>query len=107
MKFVRYRDGENTLEYRPVDRLVGIADTVNDEIQLYFEPVSNTADRVDYVDLSVINENEKGVITAIVEAINQGANNIITIADDHTSEYIHSDLDAVVAIVADGNANPA
>ena len=34
MKFVRYRDGENTLEYRPVDRIVGIADTVNDEIQV-------------------------------------------------------------------------
>tara|TARA_R100000808_G_C2089197_1_gene110217 strand:+ start:349 stop:672 length:324 start_codon:yes stop_codon:yes gene_type:complete len=107
MKFLRYRDGENTLEYRPVNRLLGISDTVNDEIQLFFKATTNDPDDVDYVDLSVLNENETGVIRAIVEAINTGASHIVTVADDHTSDYIHPDLDAVVAIVAASDTNPS
>ena len=107
MKFLRLRDAEDELNYRPVSRLVGIGDTLADEIQLYFEPVSNTADRVDYWDLSVTNNNEKAVINAIVQAMNSGAANIITVADDHTSDYIHADLDAVVEMALDANANPS
>ena len=107
MKFLRYRDGEDTLEYRPVNRLLGISDTVADEIQLYFKATDGSTGNVDYVDLSVLNDNETGVIRAIVEAINSGASHIITIADDHTSDYIHPDLDAVVAIVAASDTNPS
>ena len=107
MRFIRYRDGENTLNVRPVSRLLGISDTVDDEIQLFFKADTNDPDDVDYVDLSVTNENETAVIERIVEEINFSKNPIILVADDHTSEYIHSDIDEVVAIANASDANPA
>jgi hypothetical protein len=105
-RFIRFRDLENELNVRPVSRLIGISDTVNDEIQLFFEADTGAAAVVDYVDLSVTNDNEKAVIEAISKEINFSKDPIIIVADDHTSDYIHTDLDEVVEIALASSTDP-
>jgi len=37
MKFLRFRDGNNTLQFRPASTLLGISNTVDGEVQLFFD----------------------------------------------------------------------
>ena len=106
-RFVRYRDGENTLEYRPVDRLINISGNVDGQIDAYFEPRDGTIGNVDTVSFSVTNDKELEVMRAIVESISYSTTPVVLIADDHTSDYIHPELDAVDDISNGTDTNPS
>ena len=106
-RFVRYRDGENTLNIRPASRIVSIQNTVDGQIDMFFDPRDGTIGNVDTVELSVTNDKERDVMRAIVEAVNYSTSPIVLIADDHTSEYIHDELDEVDSIANADDTNPA
>ncbi len=106
-RFIRYRDGENTLEYRPVDRLINISGNVAGQIDMYFDPRDGTTGNVDTVSLSVISDKELTVMKAISNAINFSTNPVVVVADDHTADYIHPNLDAVDGIANASDTNPS
>lgn len=107
MKFLRFRDGNDTLQFRPASTLLGISNTVDGEVQLFFQDDANAQGNSDYLELSVTNNKEKEVIETIVEAIYYGPNTIVTIADEDAGEFIHSEIDAVVGIVSNSDTDPA
>ena len=106
-RFIRYRDGENTLEYRPVDRLINISGNVAGQIDMYFKPKDGTIGNVDTVSLSVTDDKELEVMKAISNAVNFSTNPVVLIADDHTADYIHPNLDAVDDISNSTDTNPS
>ena len=96
-KFICFVSAADDACMYPLRNLRGLAVTAEATILMTFNSFRNgTADNDrDTVTLTCTSDTEKAVMAAIARAIATSRDSFVTIADDVTSTYVHSDLTSV------------